>query len=126
MVPQIKSILKPTIPLSPPKQIPARSSTRTSPKKAKSSTTPEKLQIGTLIDTSVPADTNDLVGLHNLPNPFGGHPEVIDDVSHSTSPTQGQTRIAVRTEEEQQAAAKERARQDLLAHKDARRKSLGM
>jgi len=97
-----------------------------SPKKAKSGITPEKPQIGTLIDTSVPADTNDLLGLHNLPNPFGDPSEVIDNVSHSISPIQGQTRIAVRTEEEQQAAAKERARQESLAHKDVRRNPLGM
>ena len=51
--------------------------------------------------------------------------EVNEIDSQSLSPVQGQTRIAVRTEEEQQAAAKERARQELLAHKDARRKSLG-
>lgn len=41
------------------------------------------------------------------------------------SPSQYRTRIVVRSEEEQQAAAKERERHELLAHKEARRKSLG-
>ena len=44
-----------------------------------------------------------------LPNPF------------ETSPR----RVAVKTEEEQQATAREREQQEMLAHKDARRKSLG-
>ena len=43
----------------------------------------------------------------------------------STSPGRAQTRVAVRTEEEQQAAVLERERQDLIARKDARRRSLG-
>ena len=61
-----------------------------------------------------------------IPNPLSSPLEVTENRSHSTPSGQGQARIAVRTEEEQQAAAKERARHELLAHKDARRKSLGM
>ena len=38
---------------------------------------------------------------------------------------QDHARVAVRTEEEQQAAVKERERQEMAARKDARRKSLG-
>lgn len=68
----------------------------------------------------------DLLQSEILPNPFGGPLEAMDNASHLLFPVQGQTRVAVRTEEEQQEAAKERARQDVLAHKDARRKSLGM
>jgi len=124
--PQIKSILKPTIPLSPPKQIPARVSTRTSPRKTDNGPTPEQSQNGSLIDTSIPTPTTGLLGPDVLPNPFGGPPEATDNTPHLHFPVQGQTRVAVRTEEEQQEAAKERARQDVIAHKDARRKSLGM
>ncbi len=125
-MPQIKSILKPTIPLSPPKQIPARGRTKTSPKKAESGPTPEKSQNGSLIDTSIPTSTTDLEGPQILSNPFGGPLEATDNASQPPFLAQGQVLVAVRTEEEQQAAAKERARQDALAHKDARRKSLGM
>ena len=60
-------------------------------------------------------------GLENIPNPFdepaAGAP-LDKDLSEGT-------RIAVRTEEEQQAAAREREKQDILERRDARRKSLG-
>ena len=46
-------------------------------------------------------------------------------MSDILSPSESETRVAVRSEAEQQAAAKERERQEVLAHKDARRKSLG-
>lgn len=124
--PQIKSILKPTIPGSPPKQIPARVSTTTSPRKTDSGPMPEQSQNGSLIDTSIPTPTTDLLGTDVLPNPFGGPPEVTDNTPHLPFPVHSQIRVAVRTEEEQQEAAKEKARQDVIAHKDARRKSLGM
>lgn len=60
-----------------------------------------------------------VTGAESLPNPFVASPQKTD------SPSRSPTRVAVRTEEEQQAAAKERERQEMLSHKDARRKSLG-
>ena len=44
----------------------------------------------------------------------------------SRSTADSPARVAVRTEEEQQAAVRERERQAVLAYKDARRKSLGL
>ena len=65
-----------------------------------------------------PADTSTEPS-QSLPNPFETSPVL------GASGPQSPTRVAVRTEEEQQAAARERERQEVLAHKDARRKSLG-
>ena len=53
-----------------------------------------------------------------LPNPF-------ETSSKIESPARSPKRVAVRSEEEQHAAAKERERQEVLANRDARRKSLG-
>ena len=123
--PQVKSILKPAIPLSPPKQIPPHSSTRrTSPAKSKPRLIPEKASEGFLIDTSVPDNGVSLSG-SALPNPFGDSPPKSPTKKVSHSPSRSQTKIAIRTEEEQQAAAREKERQEILAHRDARRKSLG-
>ena len=60
-------------------------------------------------------------GNNGLPNPFEGPA----DPTTSFSPSQNRTKVAIRTEAEQHAAAKERERQEVLAHGDARRKSLG-
>lgn len=120
----MKSILKPTIPLSPPKQIPPHpSSRRTSPSKSTSklTLTPEKHQVPVSSDASVWKNSNPVAESHGVPNLFEGPTEVIN----SQSPSQRQTRVLVRTEAEQEAAAKERLRQEVLAHKDARRRSLG-
>lgn len=117
----MKSILKPTMPLSPPKQIiPHPSSRRVSPRSS-SRITPEKNKKTSSSDASIWKNSNPVSGSHGLPNPFEGPA----DPKTSLSPSQSQTMVAVRTEAEQQAAAKERERKEVLAHKDARRKSLG-
>ncbi|KAL8816631.1 MAG: hypothetical protein Q9223_004390 [Gallowayella weberi] len=135
----VKSILKPTVALSPPKQIPPHPNARKqpqsprkypppSPTKSPRQRPPEKqrnvAQEGVLIDTS--DGTDGLASTQLLiSNPFsdispkrGG----MQDLNYSP---QVQNIVAVRTEEEQQEAARERERrhQD-EARKDARRKSL--
>lgn len=122
--PTIKSILKPTMPISPPKAIPSFESTRKrSPSKANSKGTDHKApNEGVLIDfSSAPLENNQnapVTGAENLANPF--------DVLQPNT-------VAVRTEEEQHAAAREREekerrdqqRQSILDQRAARRKSLG-
>lgn len=122
MAVQYKSILKPTIPLSPPKLIPPHNGTRrASYTKSKQKVSPGKPRMGQLVDISEPEDI--------MLSPQGSGPagRVVGTArqSVSVSPGRGQTRVAVRTEEEQQAAVIERERQDLIARKDARRRSLG-
>jgi len=56
---------------------------------------------------------------HDLPKPFG------DPLEPIPGSTRDNGRVTIRTEEEQQAAAREREQQELVARKDARRKSLG-
>lgn len=111
-----RSILKPTMPPLP--EIPAHRSTRKgSPKKA---TPPSAQKSENLIDFDVgPSAT--ISGTDNLPNPF----QVGENAAIS------KTRVTLRTEEEQQTAAREREekeRKDLekevMSRRDARRKSL--
>ncbi|KAL6716387.1 hypothetical protein ACLMJK_005953 [Lecanora helva] len=110
--PNVKSILKPTIALSPPKAIPPHSRARkSSPSKENIRRTPEK-------SPGRSPSKHSQNGLQGLSNPFAASPKV------PRSPTQSPIRVAVRTEEEQQAAAKEREKQEALAYKEARRKSL--
>ena len=116
--PYVKSILKPTITLSPPKAIPPHSRVRNnSPGKANVRQTPEKSP------RKSPTKKQAEDAAQGLPNPFQTSPML--KFSNSRSPARSPTRIAVRSEEEQQAAAKERERQEKLASRDARRKSLG-
>ena len=125
-MPLIKSILKPTIPLSPPKQIPPHhGARRTSPNKTKSKTTPEKPQSISLLDASVRKSPNPTNSGSISPKFLEGSTTSSAAQSSVSSPSQRRTRVAVRTEEEQQAAAKDRERQEALDHKNARRKSLG-
>ena len=115
--PYVKSILKPTIALSPPKMIPPHSTARkASPGKANVRRTPEKA-------SRLSPKKSTVSGSQSLSNPFAPSPRLA--VGNTLSPSRSPTRVAVRTEEEQQAAAKERERQEAMAHKDARRKSLG-
>ena len=116
--PYVRSILKPTIALSPPKAIPPHSRARnSSPGKANGRQTPEKSP------RKSPAKNLADNAIQGLPNPFVTSPT--PRASKPRSPARSPTRIAVRSEEEQQAAAKERERQEILANRDARRKSLG-
>lgn len=106
--PPPRSILKPTIP--PLRDIPAHSSTRKrSPKKA----TPPSPHAD-LIDFNV--DGPAVSGAEILSNPF--------QVEHNAAVNE--TRISLRTEEEQQAAAREREeqeRQELQKETDSRREA---
>jgi kinetochore protein Spc7/SPC105 len=116
--PAPKSILKPTMP--PLREIPAHISTRRgSPKKA---TPPSVEKTENLIDFEIdPAPVPTVTGTESLPNPFevGGNGTV------------SETRVTLKTEEEQQAAAREREEQEraelekqIISRRDARRKSL--
>ncbi|KAL8691685.1 MAG: hypothetical protein Q9218_003141, partial [Villophora microphyllina] len=122
----VKSILKPTIPLSPPKQIPPHIKAHgqpPSPRKQPSQASPQKqrpvVEEGFLIDTS---DTANGTNLHMaaLPNILGALPTNEGGFVVADS-TQVSSVVAVRTEEEQQAAARAK---EAAARKDARRKSL--
>ncbi|KAL8804272.1 MAG: hypothetical protein Q9182_002636 [Xanthomendoza sp. 2 TL-2023] len=135
----VKSILKPGIALSPPKQIPPHPNARLqpqsprrhpppSPTKSPRQRPPEKqrnvAQEGVLIDTS---DGNDGLASSRLllSNPFGGMSPKRGAMQDLNNSPQVQNVVAVRTEEEQQEAARERERRDQDdARKDARRKSL--
>ena len=122
----MRSILKPTIPLSPPKQIPPHPNSRkSSPTKSRTGFSPKKSprkspQKGVTKETARDSGALRQSGLETLANPF-------DEVSNQAADSElsQEIRIAVRTEEQQQAAAKERERKDLIERRDARRKSLG-
>ena len=98
----IRSILKPTIALSPPKPIPLH------PNQRKSSPVRGGSPRGKDLQQS---------GMENLPNPF-------EDSASQNTADKDSTRVAVHTEEEQQAAARERDRKEAIERRDARRKSL--
>ena len=122
----VKSILKPTIPLSPPKPIPPHALARgRSPNKSRSS--PSKIPKPVVPFESIGEGVATVIGVDRLSNPFEGS-------SPGTRHSDGNTRVALRTEEEQQLAAKEREenarrefeKKEILERRDARRKSLGM
>lgn len=108
---QVKSILKPTIKFSPPKAIPPRSGAgATSPTKMGGQRPGErypKLSPNKKIPERSPSRAGQSSPSKLIPSP--------------RSPA----RVAVRTEEEQHAAAREKQREEAHAQKDARRKSLG-
>ncbi|KAH7327069.1 putative kinetochore protein spc7 [Rhexocercosporidium sp. MPI-PUGE-AT-0058] len=114
--PPPKSILKLTMPQL--REIPAHISTRKSPKKT---TPPSTQKTENLIDFDLDAPGATVSGAENLANPF----EV------TGSPAVNETRVTLRTEEEQQAAAREREEKErkelekeVMSRRDARRKSL--
>lgn len=115
-IPPLKSILKPTVPLSPPRQIPAfdqarkRNSSR-SPSPRKSRETPKSPQAeeGMLIDFSTPAGAP-VTGTEQLDNPFDGF--------NASS--------AIRdAKEREEKERRERERKAILEQREARRKSMG-
>ena len=122
----VKSILKPTIPLPPPKSIPPHASARgRSPNKSRSS--PSKIP-KPIVSYEVTGDSvGSVTGIDRLSNPF-------EDSSTGARTSDGSTRVALRTEEEQQRAAQKREedakreseKQEIQERRDARRKSLGM
>lgn len=112
--PAPKSILKPTMP--PLREIPAHNPSRRGSPKKTTPPTPNKTE--NLIDFDVGPT---VTGADNLANPF--------DVG--TNAAVAETRVTLRTEEEQQAAAREREEQErkelekaVISRRDARRKSL--
>ncbi|QSZ32306.1 hypothetical protein DSL72_001880 [Monilinia vaccinii-corymbosi] len=116
--PPPRSILKPTMP--PLREIPAHNpNRRTSPRKSKIPSPPVPAS-QSLIDFSVDTESKAL-GAEALEDPF-----------HVDLPrTNNDNRVALRTEEEQQAAAREREEKERVAmqkevdsRRDARRKSL--
>ena len=118
----MKSILKPTASISPLlRNSPLIKSRKMSPKKPM----PDKLQNNLLYDVGASDNSYSSAGSNRSPSSYEGSPASIVSEHRLDSPSQHRTRTAVRSEEEQQAAAKERERQDLLAHREARRKSLG-
>ena len=118
----MKSILKPTVSTSPVRRhSPRTKSHGLSPKKL----TPEKTRNDHRYDLAVSNNYKSLTESTSMPNRPDGSPKPNSSRSGLVSPSQYRTRIVVRSEEEQQAAAKERERHELLAHKEARRKSLG-
>ncbi|KAL9005822.1 MAG: hypothetical protein Q9188_001404 [Gyalolechia gomerana] len=128
----VKSILKPTIPLSPPKQIPLHHNAQKppgSPQKSPRKGSPEKgrknAQEGFLIDTSDGTDSNAPPEVA-LSNPVRSISPQLGAALTGVSSSQSLSLVAVRTEEEQQAAAREREQSEKVvsARKDARRKSL--
>ena len=68
---------------------------------------------------------NSVGGSDGLFIPFTQPMESAGTQKSSASPSQKRTTVPIRTEEEQQTAAKERQLQEALAEGDARRKSLG-
>jgi hypothetical protein len=131
----VKSILLPTIPLSPLQEIPSHASSRKPQDDGGSGPTieptrqveghgglyphiPATLQNGETSKASAPVS-----GLSNLQNPFASTPAT----------KANETKVTLKTEEEQQAAAREREekekreaeRNEILQRRDARRKSLG-
>ena len=113
----MKSILKPSIRLSPSKAIPSRNTAGIrSPGQTNSHETPTKSP------KKSPKDSATKGKLDGSERTFGSPSRgSTQNVMPSTPPA----RVALRTEEEQQAAVKEKEQQEMLAHKDARRKSLG-
>ncbi|RDW75874.1 hypothetical protein BP5796_06695 [Coleophoma crateriformis] len=118
-----RSILKPTMP--PLREIPAHSSMR-SPKKSAPSRppAPPAPNSNLLIDFSLDAPAA-------LPAPITGSERLANPFHVPGSPAVNETRITLRTEEEQQAAAREREEKereqlekDIKLRRDARRKSL--
>ncbi|OAX82214.1 hypothetical protein ACJ72_03435 [Emergomyces africanus] len=124
----LKSILKPTVPVSPLRSIPSFDETRKrtparSPQrgsKSRQSNNPNE-ESEPVVNVSEPSSAS-VVGTDNLVNPF-------DTFNPSAVIRDG--KVAVRTEEEQAAArereeaqARERERQAILDHRAARRKSM--
>ncbi|KAK2623679.1 hypothetical protein QTJ16_006860 [Diplocarpon rosae] len=115
--PPPKSILKPTMP--PLRDIPAHISARKgSPKKT---IPPSAQKTEDLIDIDLCAPVPTISGTESLANPF----EV------AGSPAVTETRVTLRTEEKQQATAREREEKErkelekeIMSRRDARRKSL--
>ncbi|KAF4943924.1 hypothetical protein F66182_18697 [Fusarium sp. NRRL 66182] len=102
----LKSILKPTVPVSPIRNIPAFDESRRQKNAAKSSQADE----GMLIDFSTPAKAP-VIGTEQLDNPFDGF--------NASS--------AIRdAKEREEKERKEREKKAILEQREARRKSMGV
>lgn len=107
MMPVIRSILKPIIPLSPPKPIPPRTPKASDGNQSNGAGSPSKRTRSSLGRTSGSPST-----------------EVKSDSSANPQANDLGELVSVRTEEEQQAAARARDRADAIKRRDERRKSL--
>lgn len=113
--------MKPAIPLSPLKQIlPHPNNRKSSPKKAGSLSPRKRLNNKSIANDSNVADSQ---------KPSTDLTESSFDNRHgqteATNLNPEDSVVAVRSEEEQYAAAKEREKQEIIDRRDARRKSLG-
>ena len=113
--------------ISPPKQIPPRANSRKSspgkgsPGKARPGTSPRKNGSSSPLKGTSRPDSTRQSGTETLTNPFDDPTIKISAENDSSQ----ETRVSLRTEEEQQAAAKEKELQEGIERRDARRKSLG-
>ena len=117
---QYKSILKPTGTLSLPTSNSEQSNARImSPSRSKDKSSPGKSYTRRSVGSPKAVDILSILGDEESTEVLGKE----RSRTESESSGHGRTRVAVRTEEQQQAA--EREREEILARKDARRKSLG-
>lgn len=111
-IPVVKSILKPSIPLSPLREIPLRR-----------------------LDRAPPSESKEAQGSSSIQHepPTSGRDALLNTSAAANGAAEHSNRISVRTEEEQQAAAREREervkreqeKSDILQRREARRKSMG-
>ncbi|KAL1957613.1 hypothetical protein VTO42DRAFT_5724 [Malbranchea cinnamomea] len=120
----LKSILKPSIPLSPPRRIPSFEESR---KKPSAGHSPRKTvpgtandQTGDLIDFSTPTPAP-VVGLSTLENPFDGFDPFSD---RWDGVTKSETLEEERAREREELERHEREKQAIIQQREARRKSM--
>lgn len=124
--PQVKSILKVTRPLSPTKSIPPHSSPRNTSSSKSKGGSPSKGNVqDTLIDASTPIKSVLPMSLDGVPDPFEGPRKGPSPAKQQDTVLQQEIRIALRTEEEQQAVLKAKEQEERNDRLQARRKSLG-
>ncbi|MCJ1313563.1 hypothetical protein MMC25_007242 [Agyrium rufum] len=113
-LPLIKSILKPTIPISPPKAIPPRTTKPGTPRKGRPPGSPNK-------NSPKKGSTSPFKGAGNVQNGLQNRPDPFDDAASKETPEAQLTR---ELEEKTKAAAREAEKKAILEKRDARRKSM--
>ena len=124
----LKSILKPTIPLSPPRHIPSfeesrkKTPVRRSPRKSAAAQLGNKPgENDVLIDFSTPGSAS-ITGSNNLANPF----DTFDPLPGNRNGETGEKGGAEQQESERlERERREREKQAILQQREARRKSMG-
>ncbi|KAL9110516.1 MAG: hypothetical protein Q9227_004874 [Pyrenula ochraceoflavens] len=121
----LKSILKPAVPLTPPKAIPAFEASRRSSTGKRKQKSPTKSEEELLIDFSTPAANSSaaiVAGSENLSNPFSPLPVAQTPTKGATQSQEDDDRAdeLERNEEERRKSAK----QAILDQRAARRKSM--